>query len=445
MVRSLYLVAVYLAIFGIGLGAPFLLTLGYVWVDIFRPENVAWDLLPDLPVAMVMGGAAIGSYLVLDRVAPPRISAILIFTLLFCGWVTATSFWAVVPIPAWNKWDWAFKGMLFSAFIPFVIRSRNQIEAFVQVYIFSLAANIIPFGAKTALSGGGGYAQQLGLINRNFFLGESDTLAAAAAMAIPLMLYLATHTRIIPRNRWTTIGYTGLALLAVLTIIGTHERAGILGLGVVACSLWIKSRQKLPLAALFAAIGMVIAVTAPTDWWERMSTMSNIENDGSITVRLKVWEWTLDYVSEHPNGGGFQAYRINEFEIPVKGAENGEVRIEVGRAYHSMFFEVLGEHGWLGLGLFLGLILLSFRALRQTVRYSRSLPHLAWARDLASALQASLLVMLTVGAFIGIAFQPFVYYIVALSVSLREYARRVLEQEPAPLLVGNESLALARP
>src|SRR5215510_12585774 len=113
-----------MAMFGIGLQAPFLFTLGYVWVDIFRPQDIVWSLPSNLPVALVMGGAAIGSYFLFDRQSPPRVTAITVVTVVFALWVTATTFQSIAPRPAWWKWDWAFKAMMFSVFIPYVIRSR---------------------------------------------------------------------------------------------------------------------------------------------------------------------------------------------------------------------------------------------------------------------------------------------------------------------------------
>jgi len=442
MVRSLYLLLIYLTIFGIGLSAPFLLTLGYVWVDIFHPENVAWDILPDVPVSFLIGTAAIGSYLVFDRQSPPRVSAITVITVVFVLWVTATTLHAIAPLPAWWKWDWAIKSMLFSVFIPFAIRSRNQIEAFIQVYVISLAANIIPFGLKTIITGGG-YGTSLGLISTNSVFGEQDTLATACTLGIPLMLYLIRHTRIIPRGRLPTIGYGGLVLLTIATTIGTQERAALVGLIAAAGGLWLKSSKKLVLAAVFAAIGVAIVASAPAAWWDRMSSISEGAHDGSIAVRLKMWEWTMDLVAEHPNGAGFEAYRksVLEFPQPLKG----EPRFEYGRAFHSSFFEVLGEHGWFGFGLFLSLIGASFLTLRSVARQTRNLPGLAWAHDLAGALEVSLLVVVTCGAFISIGFQPLFYYIFALSHCLREYVRRVLNAQTATAPIESRAYSLAGP
>ena len=79
------------------------------------------------------------------------------------------------------------------------IRSRVQIEAFVQVYVLSLAANFIPFAAKVLISGGG-YGRNLGLQGGNANLAEGGLLSVAVLMTIPLSLYLARHTQLLPRT-----------------------------------------------------------------------------------------------------------------------------------------------------------------------------------------------------------------------------------------------------
>jgi probable O-glycosylation ligase (exosortase A-associated) len=438
--RSIYLFLVYLAIFGLGMGAPFLLTLGYEWVDIFRPENVALRLIPKLPMSFLIGSATIATYFLFDRRSPPRFSAITVLTVAFALWVTLTCFWAEFPGSAWIKWDWAFKSILFSAFIPFVIRSRVQIEAFIQVYIFSVAAHFIAFGAKTFVTGGG-YALHLGLIQRNFFLGEQDTLAAACGIALPLLLYLARHTQIIPRNRFTVLGYYGLVAFTIAAIIGSQERAAFLSLIACAGLQWWKSRRKFFFAVVIALVGVTIVVSAPATWQHRMST---IVTAGEHGMRSKVWAWTLGYVRDNPLGGGFNAYLINRLEAHVGGPDSDQTRIlDKPVAFHSGFFEVLGEQGWPGLFLFLALIAASLWSLLQAARMSRDKPHLLWCYDLANALQISLIAGLTCTLFVGIAYQPFILYFFALALSVREYAWRVtrpLEAAPRPA----QDFALAR-
>ena len=117
--------------------------------------------------------------------------------------------------------------------------------------------------------------------------------------------------------------------------------------------------------------------------------------------------------------------------------------VQHGRAFHSIYFEVLGEQGWVGLALFLEIVFSSMQGLRKVVRRSKGIPDLEWCSDLAKALFGSLLIILCGGAFIGIAFVPFIYYLFTACVCVSEYVRRYLAENYAPL--GRMRLATRRP
>ena len=185
MLRSILLLFVYISFLGLGASAPFILALGYVWVDTFRPQEVAYIILNQLPVAMIMGAAAMGAYLVFDRKDPPKLTLAGATPAILAVWSTVAMTWSVAGDFAWVKWDWAFKVLIFAAFLPYVIRSRVQIEAMAQVYLCALAGNIIPFGVKTIISGGG-YGQNLGLGGGNSGLGEGGQLSTFCLMAVPI-------------------------------------------------------------------------------------------------------------------------------------------------------------------------------------------------------------------------------------------------------------------
>ena len=429
MLRSLWLLFVYLSFLGLGTQAPFILTLGYIWVDTFQPQGVAYIILNQLPVAMIMGAAAVGSYLLLDRRSPPRLTIITVLQISLAVWVTMTTLWAVLPDAAWEKWDWAFKTLVFTAFIPFVIRTRVHIESFIQVYVFSLMANLVPFGLKMAISGGG-YGQSLGLAGGNTGLGEGATLAGISVMVIPLLLFLRQHAQLVPSNFMFRQMYLGLSVLAVLTSIGTFERTGLVGLLVLGGAIFLKSRRKIMVAVIGTVAVAGIMYTTTSAWNARISTIGNYQQDGSAMTRILVWKWTLDYVSTHPLGGGFMMYGINHIEH-APDEEHPAGTVEFGRAFHSVYFEVLGEHGWPGIAMFLGIAVASLVALQRAARQVKGIPELRWAGELASSLQVSLVVLLACCAFIGIAFQPWLHYLFAMSVSLPECVRRMVTARAA--------------
>lgn len=436
MLRSLYIALIYFSFLALGAAAPFVFGLGYVWVDTFTPQDIAYLILPDIPVSMIMAVATIGGYLLLDRKSPPSVNLIMVLTLLLAVWITiSTTFWAVVPGSAWNKWDFAFKTIVFSAFIPFIFRSRIQIESFLQIYLFSLVIQFVPGGLKTMISGGG-YGASLGIVAGNSGLSEGSTLAAVSLMLVPIILYLRSHTKILPRSRLTDIGYIGLVVIAVAAAIGTYERTAVVGMLVLGCGVWLRARRKVLGAVIGAVAVSVIIFFSSSSWNERISTTSDYNKESSALGRLLVWQWTLEFVSTHPQGGGFNLYQIDRIEFPGTSA-HPETTIVIGKAFHSIYFEMLGEQGWVGLGLFLGLIGASLGTLQSVARRTRRAKDMLWCTDLAYALQVSLVTLLACGAFIGIAFQPMLYYLFALSTCLRQYVRQV--ERLRPVVAGSRS------
>jgi probable O-glycosylation ligase (exosortase A-associated) len=418
-------VFLYISFLGLSFPAPFVATLGYVWVDTFGPQNVTYFILNQIPVAMIMGVLAMGGYLLLDRRSPPPASAGSVLMIAMVVWVNLTMIWAQVPDAAWEKWDTAFKTLVFATFVPLAIRSRVQIEAFAQTYVFSLAANFIPFGVKTMISGGG-YGVNLGLVGGNSGLAEGGLLSTICLMTVPLSLYLSQHSRIVPITKITRVAYWGIAALAFITAIGTYERSALLGAIMLGVYMWIRSRHKIQFGILIAIVSCLIVYSTSNTWNERVSTIGDFEHENSALTRLLVWQWTLEFTATHPFGGGFQTYLIDHVELP--GTATSAPVVEFGRAFHSIYFEMLGEQGYPGLAIFALITVVTFVKLRRIANAARSSPELEWVTDLANALQSGLAVFLVSGAFVGIVFQPMYWYFIALSISLNAYMWRVERQ-----------------
>lgn len=421
MIRSLLLFFTFVSFLAGGFAAPFIFSLGYVWVDGFRPQEVSYSILTELPVSMIMAVAAIGSYVISDRRFPPRPSAHLVLTLLFAVWVTLTATWAEVPDAAWVKWDWAIKTILFSAFIPYIFRSTIQIEAFVLMWMLALSANTLPVGAKTILSGGG-YGHALGLVAGNSGFAEGSTLAAISLMMVPAFVFLRRHGRIIPRSFLTSLGYMAAIALSVAAAVGTYERTALVGAVVMGGQLWWHARRKLFFGVIAALTVLAVGGITSQRWIERMSSVQSFDTESSALGRILVWKWTFDYAVHHPLGGGFDVYRIDRIRYPTEPPDSPPHTI----AFHSVYFEVLGEQGWIGMGLFLSLIVTTLLTLRRVAKQTRHRPDMVWSLGLARALQGALLTLVFCGAFIGVAFQPMFYFLFATAVSLREYTRRAI-------------------
>ena len=175
--------------------------------------------------------------------------------------------------------------------------------------------------------------------------------------------------------------------------------------------------------------GRGISLALTERWADRIATIEDPTADTSADTRLIIWQWTLDYVAQHPLGGGFDVHNTSQIFVPELDQE--VPRLEIGRAPHSIYFQILGEHGWVGLFLFLALQVASLGALWRTSRRTRGIAELSWCHDMANALMTAILTMLSCGAFIGIAYQPTLWNLTALSVCVSEYSRRYLAEARA--------------
>jgi probable O-glycosylation ligase (exosortase A-associated) len=321
---------------------------------------------------------------------------------------------------------------MFAVLIPYIFRSRIQIEAFLLVMVFSASTILFSAGVKTIL-GGGGYGTLAVMGTGNTGLSESSTLAVVSVMLIPLVMFLMRHTVIFPRNLMTKGLFLGIIVIALATVVGTTARTGIIAVGVMCLISMLQSKKKLWWIAGLALAGVVILNLdlSATRWGNRMSTIETYNADSSAMGRIKVWQWTLDYVGSHPLGGGFDAYLHNRIiGIAPDGATiylpEGQVG---GKAFHSIYFEVLGEQGIVGFVMYFLMVGLALIKLLRLKAAWKDDPGMAWLAALANAMMTSIFVILAGGSFVGIAYQPYMFYMLSLTVALDQYAARVMRDQ----------------
>ncbi|SEP50546.1 probable O-glycosylation ligase, exosortase A-associated [Rhodospirillales bacterium URHD0017] len=426
--QAIFLVGCWLSLIVLGCAAPFVMGLAYIWVDLFRPHDVYPALGQLLPFSLTTAVLTIGAYLVLDRRDPPRLGLLTALLIVWAGWITLTTSWALFPASAWSKWDWAFKTILFTTLLPFLFRSRIQMEAALLVILCCIASNVLPFAIKSALSGGG-YGRALGLIDNNgVWGGEGSTLGTYAFVCLPLVAYLQRHSLLAPARGWLRWIYLAAPGIAVIGAFGTFARAALIACFVWAAVAWWQSRRKLRVGITMVVAAVAVVPLMGDAWLARISTTLEPRQESSANTRLLVWAWTIDLANSHPAGAGFTAYLGNRF---VERDLNGQETVEEARAFHSIYFEVLGEHGWIGLAIFLAIFAVFFLDMRRIRRQVRGRPDLEWLGDLARTLSHCMLIFMAGGAFIGVAFQPLQYYLFALAVSASAALHRAAAV-PAP-------------
>jgi putative inorganic carbon (hco3(-)) transporter len=404
-----------------GFVRPYYFLLGYVWMAFLYPQGFLDDPFRGLPFPPLLGILAILGYIFVDRRPLPRFTNVFLLLVLFAVWVTCTTYlWAEVPYAAAVKWNWAITSIGTSLIMPFLLRTRREIESTFLVVFFALSAHIGTAAAK-ALTGGGGYGVLATLIRDNSYLGESSTLATVTVMSLPLAMYVGLHSLCadaIPFRRISLMVYT---LVAVAAIVGTSARTGLVALGAYVLLAVRSFWKKALLAASVVAIGYALLPYMPTWWTSRMQTIQTYETEISAASRLDVWQWTFEYVKTHPLGGGFDVYRINGLNPSATGPPSG-------RAFHNIYFETLGEQGFVGSGLYLlilgGVLIGSFRLAKNKDGADD------WVPRAARTIFTTTAIFAVGGSFIGIASQPIGYALFGAYLSLRQFVtERAREKE----------------
>ncbi len=436
--RDLIFVAYLLLIMLLAFKRPFIFTLIYAYVDIVAPQRLSYFLLNSVPISLIVFSLAFLGFMVADNKRDVRFSIRQGLMIVLLGYCFYTTLHAAVPEAAWNKWDWVWKAMIFAIFLPLTLRTKLRIEALALTLVLCIASLIITGGIKT-LAGGGCYGVLVLLIDDNSGLYEGSIISTAAIAVIPLILWLMNHGTIFPPDWRTKLFGTALIFSALLIPIGTQARTGLVCIAVLGVLMLRFNRYRFLYAGAAVALAVASVPFLPQSFTDRMATIENYKADESASTRIAVWGWTWDYVQANPLGGGFDVYLTNQITYELEDVDKRQylewgidpstiekVVTDDSRAFHSSYFEMLGEQGFPGLALWLAIHLGGFwrmRVLRR--RYAKSeKAGEQWIAPLALALENAQIIYLVGALFVGIAFQPFIFMLIGMQIGLDTYCTR---------------------
>lgn len=234
-------------------------------------------------------------------------------------------------------------------------------------------------------------------------------MAVATIMTIPLLYYLYLQST----KRWLRWGLLASMVICGFSALGSHSRGALLAGSAMLAFFWLKSRNKLIIGLALALLVPVAIGFMPGKWETRMESIQNYEADRSAMGRINAWTMALNLAADRPLvGGGFEIYNRSVFARYAPDPNNVLVA-------HSIYFQMLGEHGYVGLALFLLLWALVWRDTSWIKKQSRSRDGLRWASDLASMIQVSLVAYAVGGAFLQLAYYDVPYYLLVAVVLTR--------------------------
>ena len=425
--RDLILTAVVFGSLPYILKRPFIGLLMWVWLGIMNPHQMTWGFAASMPFALMVGACTLVSFVVhFNKLYKFTVNGITLTMMAFVLWMCISPLFSFHPDNEYFFWVRVMKVQLMVLIALFLIGNRDEINKMVWVLTMSVGFYGVKGGLFTIATGG-----TYRVFGPDYsYIADNNHVALAIIMTVPLFRYLQLQSA----NRWVRRGCVLAMFLCVAAALGSQSRGALLAIGAMSSFLWLKSRNKAMIGIILVLAVPLVFLVMPESWTSRMNTIKTYDQDESALGRINAWwmAWNLA-LDRFPIGGGFAVYELDVFARYAP--------IPEPRAAHSIYFQVLGEHGFGGLFLFMTIWGLAWICANAILRKARDRKDLEWARDLAAMSQVSLIGYLVGGAFLSLSYFEVPYYIVVLLVVLR----RIVDAEVAakPRTVASKPVPVA--
>lgn len=410
--RDYILVAFVLACIPFILRRPYIGILLWCVFSYMNPHRYTYGFAFEFQFAAIIAGATIAGLLFSKESKYIPWNSLTIVWAIFIFWMCLTTLFALVPQDAYPEWDRSMKIQLMTFITIILMTTRERLHALVWAIVVSLGFFGIKGGLFTLSTGG----QDMVWGPPGSFIEGNNSLGLALVMTLPLMRYLQLNTS----SFMIRHGISAVMILTVLSIFASYSRGAVLAVAAMGLFLLFKSRNKGPIIMMALVAVPIMLSFMPEEWFERLHTIKTYEQDASALGRINAWWFAFNVAVARPLvGGGFEVFDPALFQryAPVPDDFHDA---------HSIYFQVLGEHGFVGLILFMLLGWLTFRSAAWVIRHTKELAELTWARDLASMVQVSIIGYAVGGAFLGLAYFDLYYHLVALVLLTRIYVTREL-------------------
>jgi len=325
--------------------------------------------------------------------------------------VLAMAFLALVTMPiakhpptAWETFNDSFsKAVVMFIVMVNVLRTRRRlvgimwISLAVGIYLSYIALDMFMRGELNAE----GYRVDVGV--KGLF-GNPNDLALHLVTMIPLAVCLGAGSS----SRLMRFVYYGMAVLFLAANTVTYSRGGFLGL-MAACAVLVwklgrKHRLNVSIISIFA--GGLFILLAPGNYGVRILSIFGLAADpvGSSDQRKEILERSIVVSLRNPWGIG-----IGNF--PIVSVHN--------LVSHNAYTQVSSELGLLGLAAYLIFMISPFRKLGAIERMLFKKDEHDWFYYLSIGLQASIVGYMVSSFFVSVAYNWFIYYLIAFAVAFR--------------------------
>lgn len=325
------------------------------------------------------------------------------------------------PPTAWATFNDTFiKAVLMFIVMVNVLRTRTRLMGLMWLSLsmaFVLSYQALDLFMKGELKAEGYRVD----VEIGGMFGNPNDLALHLVTMIPLAICLG----IASKSKLMRLVYFAMATLFVSANFVTYSRGGFLGLIVSSVVLaWKLGRKnRLNVMAISGFIGLVVILLAPGNYGLRILSIfiPGLDPVGSSDQRRELLERSILVTLRNPWGIG-----IGNF--PIVGVHN--------LVTHNAFTQISSEIGVLGLLAYLIFMISPFWKLGAIERTLFAKDKHDWFYYMSIGLQASIVGYLVSSFFVAVAYNWFIYYLIAYAVAFRRIYRienGLKEEEKASL------------
>jgi putative inorganic carbon (HCO3(-)) transporter len=392
--RGMVLFVVFFGLLFMVFKRPFVGILMWFWISLMNPHRIVYGFASGLNYAMIVAIVTLGSWLLLhpeEPKTPPRDRVTFLLVALMI-WISITSLTgAGPPDEILRLWSDTEKMLLMTLVAYAMTNTRERFDQLVLVCVLSIAYYGFAGGIFTIMHGGSFRVHG----PPGSMIGDNNDLGVALTMCLPLLFYFhQRHTQLY--FRWP------LRVLIGLTVIGdlfTYSRGALVALAAMAIILWLRTRYKVATGVAIAIAVIGLLNFAPEQWFERMGTIQNYQEDASAESRLWMWQVSWIIALKHPiTGAGFHwGWDWNWVNQQIQGS--GLPPLTIPRAPHSNWFDMLSTHGFVGLVLFFSFFVVAAANAQWLIKRTRGDPDLVWANNFGRMYQVALVGFAVGGSF----------------------------------------------
>lgn len=407
--RDIIVIAIVFAGAVAALRRPWVGIMLWTWLSIMNPHRYTYGVAYDAPLAAVAAGCVVLGFLMTkERESPFKGSPVTWFTVFVC-WITLSWLAGIDPDGDFAQWKKIMKidGMILVALV--LLRTKQHIFALLWVAVGSMALLGIKGGIFTLMSGGG--FQVWG--PPGSFIEDNNEFALALVMIIPLLRFLQLQLATARARH----AMTAVMVLCAASALGSQSRGALLALSTMALYFWWNGKNKLGIGMAVALAAVPLIMFMPDSWTARMSTIGTYQDDASAMGRINSWWSAWNSAFHYPFGVGFKSDRRELFALYAPFPD-------IILAAHSIYFQILGNHGFIGLALFLGILVSTWRSAGWLRRQKFGSEQARWCNELGAMCQVALAGYAVGGAFLSLAYFDMPYIIMVLVVTTRVWVQK---------------------